>query len=108
MRIVVLPEVRVYLKELSQVLYEKEYFGFEESALAYVDSLLDDVQDMHLKTAKAAPPHFERYGKEMQYATFRKSKATQWYIFFTRHNVDGEIVFLVRHISNNHVAGQFL
>lgn len=109
MRIVFLPETLDYFNELTTILYEKEYFGFKESALAYVDSLLDDVRNnLHLKTAKAAPPYFERYGKGMQYATFRKSRATQWYIFFTRYKVDDEIVFLVRHISNNHVAAQFL
>lgn len=109
MRIVVLPEVRVYLKELSQVLYEKEYFGFEESALAYVDNLVDDIRDtLHIKAAKEAPHYFERFGKGMQYATFKKSKATQWYIFFTKHKVDDEIVYLIRYITNNHVSAQFL
>jgi len=32
-KVVALPEVRYYLKELIQILYEKDYFGFEESAI---------------------------------------------------------------------------
>lgn len=109
MRIVFLPEALEYFNELTTILYEKEYFGFKESALAYVDSLVDDVRDtLHLKIAKVAPSYFDRFGKGMQYATFKKSKVTQWYIFFTKHKVDDEIVYLVRYISNNHVVAQFL
>lgn len=33
MKVVVLPEVRLYFKELAQILYEKDYFGYEEAAL---------------------------------------------------------------------------
>ena len=39
MKIVALPEVRKYLKELIQILYEKEYFGFEAYAQKYVEDL---------------------------------------------------------------------
>lgn len=31
MKVVALPEVREYLMELINILYEKEYFGFEET-----------------------------------------------------------------------------
>ena len=33
MKVVFLPEVRLYLRELQDILFEKEYFGFEESAV---------------------------------------------------------------------------
>ncbi len=53
MRIVFLPETLKYFNDLSTILYQKEYFGFEESALAYVDSLLDDIKkSLHTKLSK--------------------------------------------------------
>ena len=39
------PEVQDYFRELAHILYEKEYFGFEKSALKYVDDLFDDIED---------------------------------------------------------------
>ena len=109
MRILFLPETLKYFNELSTILYEKEYFGFEESALAYVDSLIEDIKNqLPYKVKKAAPPFFDKYGKGMQYATFRKSKNTQWFVFFTIYESNDEIVYLVRYISNNHVISHHL
>ena len=61
-----------------------------------------------LKLNKPAPPYFDRYGKKMLYATFRKNKATQWYVFFNVYQKDGEMIFIIRYISNNHVTAQYL
>jgi len=38
MRIIFLPETLKYFNDLSTILYEKEYFGFEESALSFVQN----------------------------------------------------------------------
>lgn len=109
MKVVFLPETLGYFNELVTLLYEKEYFRFEASARDYVESLISDIEtSLHIRTAKTVPPHFNRYGKRMQYATFSKSKATQWYMFFTVYQSQGEIVYLVRHISNNHTDAQHL
>ncbi len=109
MRIVFLPSVLDYFNELTTLLYEKEYFGFLDSAVRYVDDLLEDIrQNLPTKLHKSAPPYFNRYGRNMLYATFRKSKATQWYVFFSIYRKDDELIYLVRHISNNHVAAQYL
>ncbi len=35
MRVVFLPEVENYLIELSELLHEKDYFGFKENAVRY-------------------------------------------------------------------------
>lgn len=32
MNVLFMPEVRLYLQELQDILFEKEHFGFEESA----------------------------------------------------------------------------
>ena len=69
MKVIALPEVREYLMELIQILYKKEYFGFEENA---------------------------------------QNKATQWYVFFNVYQKDGEMIFIIRYISNNHVTAQYL
>ena len=43
MKVLFLPEVRQYLKELQEILFEKEYFGFEEAAVQYVRDLIFDL-----------------------------------------------------------------
>ena len=109
MKIVALPEVRTYLRELSYILYEKEYFGFEDRAQKYVEDLFSDIRmNIPIKLKKPAPPYFEKYGRNMQYASFRKNKGTQWYVFFNTYRQDGEIIYLIRYISNNHAIAQFL
>ena len=42
-KVTVLPEVRAYLQNLALILYEKEYFGFEEAARKYVIELFNDI-----------------------------------------------------------------
>lgn len=75
MKVIALPEVREYLMELIQILYKKEYFGFEENAQKYVEELIFDIKNnLPLKLNKPAPPYFDRYGKKMLYATFRKNR----------------------------------
>jgi hypothetical protein len=109
MKVVFLPEVENYLFDLSEVLYKKEYFGFKESAINYVTDLVQDIKNsLSGKTKKVAPSYFDRYGKGMFYSVFRKSKTTQWYVFYTTYQRNGEVVFLVRYISNNHVISKHL
>ena len=43
-----LPEVREYLMELINILYKKEYFGFEENAQKYVEELFFDISNNHV------------------------------------------------------------
>ena len=109
MRIIFLPEVLEYFNELTTILYEKEYFGFEKSAFRYVDDLLTEIQTtISNRQKKIAPLYFERYGTDMSYITIKKNKNTQWYIFFMVYQYHEETIYLVRHISNNHVVAQFL
>ncbi len=109
MKIEFLPEALDYFNELSAILCEKKYFGFKESALKYVDELFEDISmNLAKRQKKPAPHYFDRYGKGMFYTTFKKSKNTQWYVFFTTYQRNGELIFLVRYISNNHVISKFL
>ena len=75
MKVLAKPEVIDYLEELISILYEKEYFGYEEFAISYVDELIDNINaDLPLKLIKPAPQIFKKYGKDIKYATFKKNK----------------------------------
>ena len=60
MIVLFLPEIRQYFKELEDILLEKEYFSFEESAVQYVRKLILDIEyTLPSRTSKiAAILHF--------------------------------------------------
>lgn len=109
MKVLFSPKVRFYFQDLTDVLFEKEYFGFEESAVLYVRKLIMEIEEtLPICYKKVAPAYFNRYGKDMYYSIFWKSKTTQWYAFFTIHQLNGETIYFVRYISNNHMIAQYL
>lgn len=109
MKIVFLPETLVYFNRLSDILYEQGYFSFKDNSLKYVDDLLEDIKlHLHSKVKKPAPGHFEKYGHNLLYAVFPKNNTTFWYIFFNIYRQNGELVYLIRYVSNNHVIAQYL
>ena len=109
MQVILLPEMLEYLEDLAVTLYEKAYFSFENTASEYVLDLYDDiVLNLPTRKHKPAPAYFDKYGKDMLYATFRKNKQTTWYAFFTKHHQNDDTVYLVRYITNNHVVAQHL
>ncbi|HNL17562.1 MAG TPA: hypothetical protein PKJ74_11135 [Chitinophagales bacterium] len=94
-----------FMKDLVTVLYEKDYFGFEDSALDYVFKLRKFV-DNHINkiTHHPAPSYFSKYKSGMKYISYQANKRTTWYIFFKQI----ENRFLIYYITNNHFEGQFL
>jgi len=109
MKVIFTRAVLKYLENLIIILYQKEYFGFLNSSTEYVAELLDSIKNtLPLRLHKPAPGYFDRYGKNMEYAVFRKSKHTCWYVFFKTYYKNGETVLLVRYITNNHVAAHHL
>jgi hypothetical protein len=111
MNVIILPEVLQYLEDLVIILYDKGYFGFKESSRSYVIELFNDIKTtLPIRTHKPAPAYFNKYGNNMDYAVFRvrKSKHTQWYVFFTIYKEYGETIYLVRYIANNHTVAQYL
>ena len=103
------PEVLKYSEDLMQLLYEQGYFGFKEGAKKYVKELFDEItHSLPIRVHKSAPKYFEKYGKNLRYAAFRKSKHTIWYVFFDKYKENGETIYLVRYITNNHVAAKHL
>jgi len=109
MRVILLPEVLEHLEDLSVLLYEKGYFSFQDTALEYVLELYDDiVLTLPMRQHKPASSYFDRYGTDMHYASFRKNKQTTWYAFFATYYENGNTIYLVRHIANNHTVAQYL
>lgn len=77
MKVLFLPEIRQYFNELTDILFEKEYFAFEDTAVKYVRELISDIESsLPKKPYRVAPVYFNRYGKRMRYAVFTKSRTT--------------------------------
>jgi len=109
MKVLTTPEMRQYIKELSFILYQKDYFSYLDYAERYVEELFVDIKtNLPTRLHKPAPEHFDKYGKNMYYATFRKNKQTTWYAFFTKYIENGDTIYLVRYIANNHIMAQHL
>lgn len=98
-------EVEIFLNELVDILFEKEYFGFRDSAKGYVDLLVKEIMaTIHTKRKKIAPAYFSKYADNLFYTAYKRNKNTTWYVFF--HQV-GE-TYYIRYIGNNHNIGQHL
>ena len=109
MNVIILPEVLEYLDNIVYILFFKEYFSYLETSQRYIDDLIDDIQTtLPIRSHKPAPKHFEKYGKDLHYTTFKKNNRTTWYAFFTKYRQNDDIIYLVRYLSNNHVTGQFI
>ena len=109
MKVIFLPEILEYFEDLMVILYEKEYFGYKDSARNYVTELINEIKEnLPNRLHKPASKYFDKYGKNMEYAGFRKNKNTIWYAFFTSYKVNRETIYLVRHIANNHTISQHL
>ncbi len=103
------PRVENYFYELEDILYEKGYFGFEESAHEYADELiLEIIATLPVRVHRPAPRHFDPYGNGIWMTSFRKNRNTTWYAFFTKYDDVGETVYLVHRIENNHTASQYM
>lgn len=108
MKVLYYPEVEDYLFDLVNILFEKDYFSFYENAESYVSDIITEIEtSIHLKLKHKAPRHFNKYGKNLYYVTYRKSRRTTWYIFFTMHGQDKD-TYLVRYITNNHTSAKHI
>lgn len=99
------PIVIEYFYHLLDILLEKEYFSFEDTAINYVDEIHNFVRTkIHTAPKRTAPARFHKYGKNLKYTTYKKSKRTTWYIFFTQKDNR----YIIKHITNNHVSAQHI
>jgi hypothetical protein len=97
------------MQGLVLILYEKEYFSYEDDARKYVKDLYHDIETNLPKLRhRPAPKYYEKYGKDLYYATFRKNRRTHWYAFFSKYVENGETVYLVCYLGNNHTEAHHL
>ena len=93
-----------YLYDLAQLLLEKEYFSFTETADKYIEDIVAFIlKNIHILSHKKAPAYFSKYRKNLYYITYIRNKRTTWYILFEKTKAH----FLIRYITNNHKEGQF-
>ncbi|MDR0332886.1 MAG: hypothetical protein LBI15_05425 [Dysgonamonadaceae bacterium] len=76
MKISFLPEALSYFNELSEILYEKEYCGFEYAAVEYVDNLIDEI--------KASLPNRQN---ELHHSTFKDTERICFILSFGQINI---------------------
>ena len=90
-------EASLFLDELIEVLYKNEYFGFIESAEAYVsriyEFIFDNIRDF---PSKKSPHQLLKFGKS--YIVYKINPRTTWYNFFEKQNS----YYFITHIINNH------
>jgi len=97
--------VKILFFELIDILYLKGYFGFLDEAKKYVAEIEQyfetEIPKLHrLGLTKKAMPYFERYGEDLFFAAFRRTKTrTTWYAFY---EIFDKRYFKVVHIINNH------
>ena len=97
--------VKMMFFELIDTLYQKEYFSFLSEAKEYVAKIEQyfkiEIPNLHrLGLSKEAMPYFEKYGENLYFVAYRRTKSrTTWYAFF---EIFDENYFKVVHITNNH------
>ncbi|MBQ9362652.1 MAG: hypothetical protein IJT97_04425 [Bacteroidaceae bacterium] len=103
-KIVLSPEFIDELEDLLDALIEGLYFSKYEYAIEYINSIeLFISQSIHTYPKRKIPGFFSKYGTNLKYITYNKNPHTTWYIMFEETNEE----YFVRHITNNHVSGQY-
>lgn len=90
--------VNEFLDELIFILFENDYFGFEESAQEYVQKIYDFIE-FNLSTFPYKNTPAELHSLGSKYASYKANQNTTWYIFFENF----ENKFIVTYIANNHL-----
>ena len=103
-RIVLSHEFVDELEELFDILIEEGFFSYDEYALKYIDDIEQFIiSSIHAYPKRKAPAIFAKYGHDLKYIAYKKNTRTTWYILFE----ETDSAFFVRHITNNHVSGQY-
>lgn len=86
------------IEELIEVLFLKNYFGFESDCQNYGDRIYDFVVKniSSIPVSKNSPQELQKYGKK--YLRYEDNNQIYWYIFLDQKDTR----FLVKHILNNH------
>lgn len=91
------PRTEKYLTHLINILYEKEYFSYLDSAKQYVSLIKINFETaIQLNQYKPTPELLSKHGNF--YIAYNANKRTAWYAFFVKKDNK----FLVRYITNSH------
>lgn len=108
--ILILPEVEEFLETLPELLVEKDYYSWVESAKRLVGDLLDFIRKIpyvpHYTLTEESKGYFNKYGSDMYYVFLvrKASPRTTWYVFFSKFGNR----YLIRYITNNHKDGAYI
>ncbi len=92
-------EVKLYLKELIDILVDQNYFSYAGHSINYIDDIqLFIKKNISIISKHKASPKLPFYRKGLQYIYYKRNKRTTWYIFFLQQ----QNKFLIIHITNNH------
>lgn len=95
--IIYLPNVELFLNELVDILFEKEYFGFKKDAVLYTIKIKIFIEEnISNYPSKIPPEEFRKYGEK--YIIYKANNQTSWYIFFSQEDE----YFFIKFITNNH------
>jgi hypothetical protein len=94
--VIILSEVKVKLDKLIQLLVEKGYFGFLDTAEKYVHHIYDFIDTIPVQ--RRYPTAHRKYGAF--YCKYKPNRNTTWFITF---DTDNEI-WVIRNIINNHTS----
>ena len=90
-------EVLDYFDELIYVLFAKDYFGYPENAINYVNKIVDfttnEIADFPHKTT---PQKLKYLGSN--YIFYKANNHTTWFVFFEKQNNS----YLITGLLNNH------
>jgi len=85
------------IHDLIFILYNKEYFGFEDSAIKYGEKIYEFIfENIDKPITRNSQKKYHKFGKK--YLKYTANKRTTWYIFFDQKDNK----FLVKYILNNH------
>lgn len=80
-KIIFKKEVLEYFDELFFILFEQQYFNFEENAHKYIDKIVQFIhKDIAAFPHQSAPKQLKHLGSK--YIFYKANSRTVWYIFF--------------------------
>lgn len=81
------------------MLFQNDYFSYEENAIAYVEHIVNAIEEnIPERNHKLTPESLIAHGE--YYVKYSATKRTTWYIFFSQKGNR----CLIKCITNNHVA----
>ncbi|NLN33572.1 MAG: hypothetical protein GX159_08255 [Flavobacteriaceae bacterium] len=96
-KIIYLPQVEIFLNDLVDILFEQEYFGFQNDAEIYIKKIKIFIQEkISVFPSKKTPEVLKKFGE--RYVTYKANNRTTWYIFFSQE----EDFYFIKFITNNH------